>query len=54
MDPPLTSVTLFPAEAGRALIELIDGVLGGAEPPPLTLVPFELRPRASTRRRTSD
>jgi DNA-binding LacI/PurR family transcriptional regulator len=54
MDPPLTSVTLFPEQAGRALIELIDGVLAGEDPAPLTLVPFELRPRTSTGRRADN
>jgi DNA-binding LacI/PurR family transcriptional regulator len=50
MRPPLTSVTLFPADAGRALIELADRVLAGEEVPTLTLVEFELRARRSTSR----
>ena len=53
MEPPLTTVALFPDRAGRALVELIDGILDGADPEPLTLVPFELRPRESTLRGTS-
>jgi DNA-binding LacI/PurR family transcriptional regulator len=50
MRPPLTSVTLFPDRAGRALVELVDRVLEGEDPPALTLVDWELRPRASTAR----
>jgi DNA-binding LacI/PurR family transcriptional regulator len=50
MRPPLTSVTLFPDRAGRALVELIDRVLEGEEPAEVTLVDWELRPRASTQR----
>jgi hypothetical protein len=46
-------VTLYPDQAGRALLELIDRRLAGEAPAPLTVVPFELRPRASTTRSAS-
>jgi LacI family transcriptional regulator len=53
MVPPLTSVSLFADHAGRALVELVDHVIEGGDPPTLTLVPFELRERGSTRRRAA-
>jgi DNA-binding LacI/PurR family transcriptional regulator len=48
MRPPLTSVTLFPDRAGRALVELLDGILAGRPAAPVSLIDWELRPRAST------
>jgi DNA-binding LacI/PurR family transcriptional regulator len=54
MTPPLTSVTLFPDRAGRALVELIDRILADGPAPTLTVVGAELRPRSSTLRRPTD
>jgi LacI family transcriptional regulator len=50
-EPPLTSVSANPEEAGRLLVATIDQVLGaGADPAPLTIVPISLAMRRSSSR----
>jgi LacI family transcriptional regulator len=49
---PLTSVRVFPERAGTLLLELIEALLAGGEPPdPPARLPTELVVRQSTRRR---
>jgi DNA-binding LacI/PurR family transcriptional regulator len=49
--PPLTSINLFPASAGERVIEVVDALLSGRPADGPVLVPAELAPRESTRRR---
>ena len=50
-EPPLTSVSAHPDEAGRLLVATVDQVLAGeAEPPPLAVVPISLVRRRSSSR----
>jgi DNA-binding LacI/PurR family transcriptional regulator len=50
MVPAVTSVELSADRTGRELIVLLDRLLDGEPVPPLTVVPFALQPRSSTRR----
>jgi len=49
-EPPLTSISANPEEAGRLLIATMDRVLGGEPNPPAAVVPIELVIRASSTR----
>jgi DNA-binding LacI/PurR family transcriptional regulator len=52
MNPPVTSLCVFPERAGEALVVLVDEVLNGDQAPPeVVLIPTQLVTRASTLRR---
>jgi DNA-binding LacI/PurR family transcriptional regulator len=51
LTPPATSLSVFPENAGRSLVTVIAAMLEGKAVPDVTLVPTELLPRDSTRRR---